>query len=129
MMNQLEYGIQYNNQNHYDFTVRLPVVRDSIHALQATAEALGTTSGTQADIYYRVSAIAACIELLGTIPKDELNADFLLDNLVDSDLDIIDAAIAELKKKRKRGKNVSLITGQSSSPLASAESVSNVLSQ
>ena len=51
---QLLYGVKYGDKVHFDFAVRLPVVRDTIEALRLTDEACGTTEGASAGLYDRV---------------------------------------------------------------------------
>ncbi|OVZ94926.1 hypothetical protein CBW58_01940 [Yersinia frederiksenii] len=51
-------------------------------------------------MYYRVAVIAEVFESLGTLAKGEITPEILLDGLTDEDMDIIDAELAGLKKKR-----------------------------
>jgi hypothetical protein len=128
MMNQLKYGVEYDGACHYDFDVRLPVVRDSINAIQEAVEVTGKAEGVEYNMVYRIGVVASALLALGTIPKDAITTEFLIDNLTDHDLDIIDTTIEELKKKRQRGKNTSKATGKTSScsdNTASVKTVSN----
>ena len=97
---KLIYGVQVGDVVHYDYTVTLPVIRHTVNALSATAEAYEDTSTPAASAYYRVAVIAEVIESLGSLDKEAITADILLDGLTDEDMDIIDAELAGLKKKR-----------------------------
>ncbi|WP_145490236.1 hypothetical protein [Yersinia rohdei] len=96
----LLHGIEANGKVHFDFTVRLPVIRDTISALSDTHDKFGTTEGAAATTYYRVAVIAQAITVLGDVDKDAITADLLLDELTDDDFDLIDAQISVIKKKR-----------------------------
>lgn len=96
---QLLYGVKYGDKVHFDFAVRLPVVRDTIEALRLTDEACGTTEGASAGMYYRVALMAQAIEELGSLNKEDITPELLLDELNDDDFDIIDAQINAVKKK------------------------------
>ena len=121
----LLYGVEVAGQVHFDFTVRLPVVRDTMNALRDTQDACGTTEGAAAGMYYRVAVMAAAIETLGTLRKDEITAEILMDGLNDDDFEIIDAQIEAVKKKRMLSSSSSQDTGPSSSPSADTVSVSS----
>lgn len=41
----LLYGVQVGDRVHFDFQVRMPVVRDTIEALRLTHDRFGTTEG------------------------------------------------------------------------------------
>lgn len=96
----LLHGVEVNGQVHYDFTVSLPVVRDTIEALRQTDDACGTTDGAAAGMYYKVAVMASALQSLGDIPKESITPDMLLDGLSDDDFDLIDAQIDAIKKKR-----------------------------
>ncbi|SQC85907.1 Uncharacterised protein [Klebsiella pneumoniae] len=49
----LLYGVKVGDKVHFDFQVRMPVVRDTIEALSLTYEKYGTTEGAVAATYYR----------------------------------------------------------------------------
>lgn len=97
---QLLYGVPHGDVILYDYTVTLPVMRHTVKALASTMEALGETDTPAAYVHYRVALLAEVIESLGTLSKDDITVDFLLDNLTEEDLDILDAELAGLKKKR-----------------------------
>ncbi len=97
---KLLYGVKIGDKVHFDFQVRLPVVRDTIEALRLTHEQCGTTEGAAAVTYYRVAVMASAITALGDLPEDEITPDLLLDGLCDEDFDLIDAQIEAVKKKR-----------------------------
>lgn len=96
----LLHGVEANDKMHFDFTVRLPVIRDTIEALELTAGKKGTTDGAAANFFYRVAIIALVLTSLGDLPKEAITADLLLDQMTDDDFDLIDAQISALKKKR-----------------------------
>jgi hypothetical protein len=83
---------------HFDFQVRLPVVRDTIEALRLTYEQFGTTEGAAAVTYYRVAVMARSITALGDLPEGDITPELLLDGLTDEDFDLIDAQIEAIKK-------------------------------
>ena len=122
---QLLYGVKYGDKVHFDFAVRLPVVSDTIEALRATDEACGTTEGAAATMYYRVAVVASALTALGDLPKEEITAELLLNELNDDDFDIIDAQIEAIKKKRMDLNKSSPGTEPSSSPSGDMGSVNN----
>lgn len=122
---QLLYGVKCGDKVHFDFAVRLPVVSDTIEALRATDEACGTTEGAAANMYYRVAVMACAITYLGDLPKEEITAELLLNELNDDDFDLIDAQIEAIKKKRMDLNKSSPDTAPSSSPSDDTESVNN----
>ncbi|MBZ7434132.1 hypothetical protein FMJ27_25510 [Klebsiella michiganensis] len=92
-------------------------------------EALGETDTPAAYVHYRVALLAEVIESLGTLSKDDITVDFLLDNLTEEDLDILDAELAGLKKKRMLAQKSSRASGEqpsSSDDSASAPTASKV---
>ena len=97
---QLLYGVPHGDVILYDYTVTLPVMRHTVKALASTMEALGETDTPAAYVHYRVALLAEVIESLGTLSTDDITVDFLRDNLTEEDLDILDAELAGLKKKR-----------------------------
>lgn len=97
---KLLYGVKVGDRVHFDFQVRMPVVRDTIEALRLTHEQCGTTEGAAAVTYYRVAVMALSITALGDLPEGEITPELLLDGLIDDDFDLIDAQIEALKKKR-----------------------------
>ena len=101
---------------HYDYTVILPVIRHTVNALQATMDALGETTSAAAHMYYRVAVLAEVIQSLGSLSADEITAELLLDGLTDDDMDLLDAELAGLKKKRMRTLPDSADSGEPSSP-------------
>lgn len=126
---QLLYGVPHGDTIHYDYTVTLPVMRHTVKALASTMEALGETDTPAAYVHYRVALLAEVIESLGTLSKDDITVDFLLDNLTEEDLDILDAELAGLKKKRMLAQKSSPASGEqpsSSDDSASAPTASKV---
>ena len=117
----LLHGVEANGKVHFDFTVRLPVIRDTINALSDTQDKYGTTEGAVAATYYRVAVIASALATLGDLDKDAITTDLLLDALTDDDYDLIDTQISAIKKKRM-ALNPSLpVTDSPSSPSVSTE--------
>ncbi|HGK3926159.1 TPA: hypothetical protein ACJ2N6_003243 [Klebsiella pneumoniae] len=96
----LLYGVKVGDKVHFDFQVRMPVVRDTIEALSLTYEKYGTTEGAVAATYYRIAVVAQVITALGDLPEDEITVDLLLNELNEDDFDFIDAQIEAIKKKR-----------------------------
>ena len=104
-------------------------MRHTVKALASTMEALGETDTPAAYVHYRVALLAEVIESLGTLSKDDITVDFLLDNLTEEDLDILDAELAGLKKKRMLAQKSSPASGEqpsSSDDSASAPTASKV---
>ena len=97
---KLLYGVQIGDVIHYDYTVTLPVMKHTVKALASTMDALGETDTPAAYVHYSVALLAEVLESLGSLSKDDITADFLLENLIEDDLDILDAELAGLKKKR-----------------------------
>lgn len=96
---KLLYGVQIGDVIHYDYTVALPVMKHTVKALASTMDALGETDTPAAYVHYRVALLAEVLESLGSMSKEDITADFLLENLIEDDLDILDAELAGLKKK------------------------------
>lgn len=111
----LLYGVKAGEKVHYTFSVGLPVIKDTIKALRLTDEACGTTERAAAGLYYRVAVMACALTSLGDLPKEDITADLLLNELNDDDFDIIDAQIEAVKKKRMLSNNDSLTSAPSSS--------------
>ncbi|CAM9226614.1 MULTISPECIES: hypothetical protein [Klebsiella pneumoniae complex] len=99
---QLLYGIPHGDVIHYDYTVAVPVIRHTIAALAATTEAMGESESPAASMYYKAALMAEVIESLGDLPKEAITAELLLDGLMDDDMDLLDAELSGLKKKRMR---------------------------
>lgn len=119
---QLLYGVPHGDVIHYDYTVTVPVIRHTVAALAATNEAFGETDSPEAQMYYRVATMAEALQTLGDLPKEEITADLLLDGLTDDDMDILDAELTGLKKKRMRVLPVS--PGSDEPPSSSDDSAS-----
>lgn len=94
----LLYGVKSGDVIHRDFSVRLPVIRDTIEALRLTQEACGTTEGASANMYYKVTVMALALTSLGSLEKEDITPELLLDELTDDDFDLIDAQIEAVKK-------------------------------
>ncbi|CNI33146.1 Uncharacterised protein [Yersinia frederiksenii] len=96
----LVFGVAVGDVIHREFSIRMPVVKDTIAALTDTQESQGTTEGPAAQLYYKVAIIASALISLGNLAKDDITTELLLNELTDDDFDIIDAHIAAIKKKR-----------------------------
>jgi hypothetical protein len=118
----LLHGVQVGDQYHFTFTVRLPVVRDTMNALAATMDECGTTDGPVASMFYRAAVMASALDALGDIPKEQITAELLCDGLSDDDFDLIDAQISAIKKKRMDLNPASKATEPPSSPSESTDS-------
>lgn len=124
---QLLYGVPHGDVILYDYTVTVPVIRHTVNALAATNEAFGEADSPAARMYYRVAVMAEVIESLGDLKKEDITAELLLDGLTDDDMDLLDAELAGLKKKRMRELPASQGSGElpsSSDDSASAQTVS-----
>ncbi|HDY3607988.1 TPA: hypothetical protein RQ360_004824 [Klebsiella michiganensis] len=73
-------------------------------------------------MYYRVAVLAEVVQSLGSLSADEITAELLLDGLTDDDMDLLDAELAGLKKKRMRTLPDLADSGEPSSPLDSTGS-------
>lgn len=101
---QLIYGIEFDGKLHFDFEVRLPMVRDNIAAIEFTDGRSGMRVST---------AMYAIILLsLGAIPKEKITYQLLSEGLVDEDFDAVSEAVDRLKKKRMQA-NPALKTSES----------------
>lgn len=118
----LMHGVQVGEQIHFTFTVHLPVVRDTMNALQTTMEECGTTEGPVAGMFYRVAVMASALESLGDIPTEEITPQLLRDELSDDDFELIDAQISAIKKKRMSLNPASQVTAPPSSPSENTDS-------
>ncbi|MDA5524715.1 hypothetical protein [Yersinia kristensenii] len=121
----LVYGVAVGDVIHREFSIRLPVVKDTITALTDTQESQGTTDGPAAQLYYKVALIASALISLGDLAKEDITTELLLNELTDDDFDIIDAHIAAIKKKRLPVKISLPDTDLSPSLSADAESANN----
>ncbi|MCE9939966.1 hypothetical protein [Serratia liquefaciens] len=117
-------GVPFGDTFHFAFTVKLPVVRDTMNALEATMEECGTTEGPVAGMFYRAAVMASALVSLGDIPAEQLTPQLLCDGLTDDDFDLIDAQISALKKKRMALNPVLAATEQPSLPSESTDSPS-----
>lgn len=115
---ELEYGVAFNDELHYDFEMGLSTMEQTYQALDATEAACGTTEGPKADLYYRMALMAFTLRRLGSIPVEELTPELLLAELTAEDYDrLLDASIT-VKKKRQRTKNAAPDSGSPSLPSA-----------
>ncbi|HFX6571804.1 TPA: hypothetical protein ACIFE8_003575 [Yersinia enterocolitica] len=121
----LVFGVAVGDVIHREFSIRMPVVKDTITALTNTQESQGTTDGPAAQLYYKVALIASALISLGNLAKEDITTELLLNELTDDDFDIIDAHIAAIKKKRLPEKSSLPDTDLSPSPSADAESVNS----
>ncbi|EOI6423974.1 hypothetical protein ACMU9U_000839 [Yersinia enterocolitica] len=121
----LVYGVAVGEVIHRNFAIRLPVVKDTITALADTQESQGTTEGAAAQLYYKVAVIASALISLGNLAKEDITTELLLNELTDDDFDIIDANIAEIKKKRLPAKSSLPDTDLSPSLSADVASANN----
>ena len=96
-------GIPFGDSLHMDFEIRLPVMRDTGQALEDAEERYGEVTGFAADSFYRAAVIASALIRLGNIPKEELTAELLHENLTSDDYDVLVAARDKLKAKRSGG--------------------------
>lgn len=121
----LVFGVAVGDVIHREFSIRLPVVKDTITALTDTQGYQGTTEGPAAQLYYKVAIIASALISLGNMPKEDITTELLLNELTDDDFDIIDAHIAAIKKKRLPANSSLPDTDLLPSSSVNTESVSN----
>lgn len=94
----LLFGVKAGEKVHFDFQVRMPVVRDTLEALRLTHDKYGTTEGAEAVTFYRIAVVAQALTSLGDLTDEEITVELLLDGLSDDDFDLIDAQIEAIKK-------------------------------
>lgn len=94
----LLHGVELDGKRHFTFSVRLPVVGDTIAALEETQDEKGTTEGAAAGLHYRVGILARVVTIEG-IDAENVTTELLLNQLSDDDFDLIDAQVSALKKK------------------------------
>ncbi|MCP2041783.1 hypothetical protein L1281_002399 [Neisseria sp. HSC-16F19] len=87
----LAFGVEHEGAWHFDFVMRLPTVRDDM-ALDPALEGVPRM----------LAVYALCLERLGGMPPEALDADALADALHPSDLDVLFFAQELLAKKRRR---------------------------
>ncbi|WP_140918177.1 hypothetical protein [Limnobaculum xujianqingii] len=100
---RLKNDILYNDTLHYEFEIRLPVMRDTSSALEQTEEAYGQIEGYTANTFYRQAVLSSAIVSLGDIPKDDITPVLFMEELTEDDYDEFQSAIARLKVKRNGG--------------------------
>ncbi len=94
---ELIYGIEHGGTLHRDFTLRVPTIGDNIDAV--------TDAAGGNDLAVNVALLARCLVMLGEIPREVITFEWLRSNLVDDDYDVLWAALAEVKKKRRAQKS------------------------
>jgi len=83
-------GIEFQGETHRDFTLRPLLVRDSLGILEEAKD--------MPAVHVELAFLSRRMTL-GTIPKEALTAELLLDNMHDEDLDIVMKAKDDLQKK------------------------------
>lgn len=109
-------GIPFGDALHMDFEIRLPVMRDTGQALEDAEDRFGEVTGFASDSFYRSAVMASTLIRLGDIPKEELTADLLYENLTSDDYDVLVATRDKLKAKRNGGNPGSPDSALPSSP-------------
>ncbi|MEX3688856.1 hypothetical protein AB3X91_30615 [Paraburkholderia sp. BR14263] len=89
----LKYGIEYEDEIHFDFEMRLPTVADNIAAIEAV--------GALSNLSVNTAMYARCLTKLGTIPVKDITYEFIAGNMVDDDYDVLHNVVDMLKKKRQ----------------------------
>lgn len=121
IVGQLQLGLEYGGDIHYEFELRLPTVGDNIEAL--------LDAGVGSNMRVSAAMLARALVRLGTIPRDAITRELLEANLPDEDFDVLEQASDALKKKWRRPSDSSEITGSPSSPSGDAASVKNASGQ
>ncbi|WP_047258003.1 hypothetical protein [Chromobacterium subtsugae] len=96
---ELQYGIEYDGEIHYEVELRLPLIGDNIEVLQEV--------GAAPNLKYRAALFARCLLRVGSIPGDAITTDLIVNHLVDDDFDALAELEGELKKKLRRPKPAS----------------------
>lgn len=86
----LKVGLDFEGQAHKEFELRPLLVRDSLETLEECKDKPG--------IYQQMAFYARRLVRLGTIPKEKLTTELLLD-LPDDDVEVLDEANKDLQKK------------------------------
>lgn len=95
LKSKLQYGLEYNGVVHTDFEIRLPLVKDT---LAVVSKYNGLDNVENREFAISVEVMIRCLTV-DNIPKEVLTYDFLIDNLVDEDFDLLNNTFDELKKK------------------------------
>ncbi|AUH53178.1 hypothetical protein CXB49_21480 [Chromobacterium sp. ATCC 53434] len=107
MQARLRYGVEYQGEMHYDVDLRLPMVADSIAAIDEV--------GADSNLLFNLALTARCLTKLGGMPVEAITTDFLSQNLVDDDFELLIDMRNALKKKRINAKSASPTTAKPSS--------------
>lgn len=83
-------GVVFDGKVHRDFTLRPLLVRDSIETLEACRD--------KEAAFVELVLLARCFLGLGTIPREHITAELLMD-MLDQDLKIVFDARDALQKK------------------------------
>ncbi len=111
----LVFGVQFNEQIHRDFEIRLQTVGDEIDTVAEVGSDI-------VDANFTVHLLARTLVRLGTIPEEEITPELLKDNLIYEDYNTLLQAARGAKKKLMDMKNESEISDSTASSSASSDS-------
>ncbi|WP_124965964.1 hypothetical protein [Trabulsiella odontotermitis] len=111
----LEYGVQFNEQIHRDFEIRLQTVGDEIDTVAEVGSDI-------IDANFTVHLLARTLISLGSIPEDELTPELLKDNLIYEDYMALLRASRGAKKKLMDMKSGSETSGSTASSSENSDS-------
>ena len=101
MMTTLPLGIEYEGRLQREYALRLPVIGDTIEAVNAIARAGGNTDSL---LEVQIGILSRCLTRLGDIPAEVRDYAWLRANLPDEDFEVLWAELDDLKKKRREQK-------------------------
>ncbi|WP_410499708.1 hypothetical protein [Chitinibacter sp. S2-10] len=103
-MSRLKFGVEVDGKLHSEFALRLPTVADNLAIFEGNPEA--------SSFRLNVATLAKCLTRLGELEPTHFNdPDWLAEHLVDDDYDVLQAEMAELKKKRLDANSASADSG------------------
>lgn len=115
-------GVPFGDTHHFEFEIRLATMNVTGQALEDAEDKYGSIQGFAADTFYRTAVLAGELVSLGSIPKEDITAELLHDNLTEDDYAVLQEAVEKLKAKRNGGNPGSPVTDSPSSPSDDAAS-------
>jgi hypothetical protein len=88
---ELDVGLDFCGENHTEFELRPPVIKDSM-------DAIANPKSKDNEIYSNLFVLSKIIIKLGTIPRDQITPE-LLENITEHDAAILMKAKGDLEQK------------------------------
>lgn len=100
MNGRLLYGVAFEGKRLFDFRVRLLTLAGECRVIENIVEQgiEQNASSVAQQMLLDLAYLAEQVEIEG-LPKAQMTAQFLLDNLTPADYDILSDALAQLRKK------------------------------